>query len=438
MSLHEWQSSFKNRLLSLNPQRIFVAYSGGMDSSVLLQCLAKLELNLPLFAIHIHHGLSVNADTWFEHCKATCKKLNIEFLGHHVDLSGHTSNIEQAARLARYEIFEQYIKAGDVLLMGHHQDDQIETFMMRLMRGSGLTGLTVMDEERSLAQGRLLRPLINTSRLEIETYAAQENIIHIEDESNTDQQFDRNWWRQNLLPQMAQRYPQSRQSILKTIDILQAEHALLNDLLQPIYEEMVDGKGRLDSGQLQRQSVAIQNQLVRKWLESNNGYPLLADKQIRVLLDDVVHARDDAEPVFKWGKVNKGAEQGNEVRRHNGKLYCMKGLPSIDVSQFPLAFNGTHTPSLPMGLLELNVGLGLKPDNYQIVLYDGSAKAQPINRPNKTLKKWFQEYSVPPWQRPFWPVILKNEQVVAVPGLFICQGFACEQGWRLSFNFTSV
>ncbi len=438
MNLNEWQAGFKNRLLALNPKRIFVAYSGGVDSSVLLHSLTKLQLDLPLFAIHIHHGLSPNADAWFEHCKETCEKLDIELLGHHVDLSGHASNIEQAARLARYEVFEQHIKAGDVLLMGHHQDDQIETFMMRLMRGSGLTGLTVMDEERPLAQGRLLRPLINISRLEIEAHAEQDNISHIEDESNTDQQFDRNWWRHELLPKIAQRYPQSSQSILKTIDVLQAEHALLNDLLQPIYQKMVDGQGRLDSNQLQRQSMAIQNQLVRKWLEQYGCYPLLADKQIRVLLEDVVSARDDAEPVFKWGKASKSAEQGNEVRRHNGKLYCMKGLPSIDVSPFPLAFNGTHTPSLPMGSLELNVGLGLKPDNYQIALYDGSAKARPINRPNKALKKWFQEYSVPPWQRPFWPIILKNEQVVAVPGLFVCQGFACEQGWRLSFNFTSV
>ena len=427
--------NIEQQLAVANPTRVFVAYSGGLDSSVLLHAVCNLQLEVPVFAIHIHHGLSKHADQWLEHCQASCDQYQIELFAHKVNLSrpdnGRVSGLEQAARLARHQVFERHLKAGDVLLMAHHQDDQIETFMMRLMRGSGLTGLTAMDMSRALGKGKLWRPLLNNSRQQIEDYAAQHHIQHVEDDSNTNTNFDRNWWRHSLLPLMQDRFAQSSQSILKTIEVLQDEHRLLNDLLEPIYQTIVDKQGCLKNQKLSEQSWSIQCQIIRKWQEQNDCYPLLADKQIRAVLRDVLNARQDAEPVFKW-KGDRG--QGNEIRRHNGKLYCMHSLPVIPRNEFPRAFNGTSLPDLPLGKLEQGIGLGLKPGQYQLALYEGSAKAKPINRPNKNLKKWFQEYAVPPWQRPYWPVLLQDGLVVAVPGLFVCQGFACEQGWQLNFK----
>jgi len=428
-------TSLAQQLAVINPQRVFVAYSGGLDSSVLLHGVCKLQLDVPLFAIHIHHGLSKHADDWLQHCQANCDQLKVELFAHKVSLpapgNGQVSGLEQAARLARYQVFEQHLKTGDVLLMAHHQDDQIETFMMRHTRGSGLTGLTAMEMSRSVGDGHLLRPLLNNSRQQIEEYAALNNVRHVEDDSNSNTNFDRNWWRHSLLPIMQGRFSQSSQSILKTIEVLQDEHRLLNDLLEPIYQTLVDKQGRLINHKLNEQPWSIQCQIIRKWQEQSDCYPLLADKQIRAVLSDVLHARQDAEPVFKW----KGDKwRGNEIRRHNGKLYCMHSLPVIPRDEFPRAFNGTSLPLLPLGKLEQGIGLGLKPGQYQLALYEGSAKAKPINRPNKNLKKWFQEYAIPPWQRPYWPVLFQDGQVVAVPGLFVCQGFACEQGWQLNFK----
>ena len=208
--------------------------------------------------------------------------------------------------------------------------------------------------------------------------------------------------------------------------MLRAEQQLLKDLLEPIYTNIKDAQGCLNILKLQIQSRSIQNQVIRNWLEDQGLYPRLADKQLKAVLEDVINARQDAEPVFKW--------QGNEIRRHNDKLYCMNTLPIINPDVFPLIYDGNEYSSLPLGKLEHRLGLGLKPGRYELSLYDASAKARPVNRPNKNLKKWFQEYSIPPWQRPYWPVLIKEGVVVAVPGLFVCQGYACEQGWQLRFK----
>ena len=407
------------------PKRVLVGFSGGMDSSVLLHALAQLQLNIPVIAIHIHHGLSNNADQWQALCENQSLDLGVQLITERVEVSQEGS-LEQAARLARYAVFKQHMLVGDALLLGHHQDDQVETFMMRLMRGSGMTGLTAMESERPLGRGLLLRPLLSVSREQIESYAQEYELPFVDDESNDDTSFDRNWWRHEMLPLLNQRYPQANQSVMKTISILQTEHKLLNDLIDPIYQQIVDKQGRLDGNKLSRQTWSIQCQLIRKWLEQHNRYPLLADKQIRVLLADVMNARVDAEPVFRW--------QDNEVRRHNGKLYVMPSLPDSAPEIFLQDFNGHAIPELPAGHLKWQLGLGLKPSEYQLTLYQGSLKARPINRPNKALKKWFQEFDIPPWQRAFWPVLLKNGIVAAVPGLFVCQGYASEQGWQFSFQ----
>ena len=432
MDMLSIESMVKARLHEAGFKRLFIAYSGGMDSSALLYIVSSLKLQIPVFAIHVHHGLSIHADDWLLHCEQQCRKLGIELFSEKVKIAKSNSEqkpvagVELAARQARYDVFSRHLKPDDGLLMAHHQDDQVETFMMRLMRGSGLTGLSVMDDQRKLGDGQLLRPLLEVSRKQIEEFAALHNIKYVEDDSNTNTEFDRNWWRHDLLPIMKNRFPQGAQSILKTIEVLKNEHKLLNDLLEPIYQNIKDPQGCLNIESLKEQPLRIQCQIIRKWLEELSFFPLLADKQINSVLQDVMHARQDAEPVFKW--------QQNEIRRHNGKLYCMNALPEINLDVFPVTYEGIALSQLPLGTLEQRMGLGLKPGRYQLSLYDGSAKARPVNRPNKNLKKWFQEYAIPPWQRPYWPVLIKDGVVVAVPGLFVCQGYACEQGWQLKFK----
>ena len=179
-----------------------VAFSGGLDSTVLLHLLAHLAKNhsLPaLSAIHIHHGLQAAADAWPAHCQAICDALGVPLAIVHVHVDAGAS-LEQAARAARYGAFIEATQPGDVMLAAQHRDDQAETVLFRLLRGTGSRGLAAMPTQRPLGRGHLLRPLLDVSRAELEAYAREHRLLWIEDPSNADQQFSRNYLRQQVFP----------------------------------------------------------------------------------------------------------------------------------------------------------------------------------------------------------------------------------------------
>jgi tRNA(Ile)-lysidine synthase len=442
-------SLLKTHIESHRPNRIVVGFSGGLDSSALLHGTASLDLknsqgkNIPVIAIHVHHGLSGNADDWLEHCAQVCHSLSVECITERVSLVDVKGSLENVARLARYDVFQKYLQHGDVLLLAHHQDDQVETFMMRLMRGSGLTGLSAMLTEREFASGTILRPWLKSTRVELESYVADNNIAYVEDESNADTQFDRNWWRQDLLPSLFKRYPGASHSIVKTIDVLQQERQVLNDLLRPIYNGATHWDQRftqsniLKCDELLKQPDSVQVQLVRMWLESENAYPLLNSDKIRQIIKDVVHAKEDAAPVYQWGS--------QLIRRYDGCLYVMRNKAenaelatqemcfSADMDDVPLTQGRLTINSLAASIGDNHAEGGLKPGDYSISYYAGSLSAKSIKRPSKTLKRWFQAYNVPPWLRTQWPVIMFDGQVVCVPGLFVCEGFCDPQGLKVRY-----
>ena len=431
------------------PARLVVGFSGGLDSSALLYGLVELKTsdstlaNIPIIAIHVHHGLSNNADHWLRHCQQVCHQLDVVFVSERVNLESAKGSLENSARSARYAVFEQHIKSGDALLLAHHENDQVETFMMRLMRGSGLTGLSVMQSVRVFSQGVIIRPWLQYSRETLEEYVAKKNIAFIEDESNTDTTFDRNWWRQDLLPKLFKRYHQANTSILKTISVLQQERQLLADLITPIYDDMTDTDNRfthsvrLNGQALISKPMSVQIQLVRMWLEAQHAYPLLNGEQINTMIKDVVNARNDAEPIYRW--------QNHQIRRFDQHLYLLKDAAdnqaneqsSIHASQHTIQLNAetAHIEMLSGGQLSISKDQpnGLLEGCYQLQCYEGSLLAKPQKRATKTLKKWFQDYGVPSWLRKNWPVLLLEGQVVCVPGLFICEGYTCDQGLHVAY-----
>lgn len=425
------QKTLQSFPLLKKAKRIWVGFSGGVDSSVLLHALAsEPDLKNKIQALHIHHGLSQYADDWVKHCEQICADHDIHIQTERVQLK-EKGSIEQQARDARYKAFEKYIQHDDVLVLGHHQDDQVETFMMRLMRGSGLTGLTAMEDERPLKSGTLIRPLLEFSREQIEGYARQQNLKWIEDDSNQDTSMDRNWWRQTQLPELEARYPQARQSIIKTLSVLQDELSLLNELLEPIYEEVIDDKNRLDLHGLKNQAENLQMQMIRMWQEKTGHYPLLADKQIQQLLKDFLTSREDAEPLFEWSSTD--GESTNQIRRHKNLLYIMAAVPEPRDYCFELDLTEPFEQiiDLPFGQLHIQANaksLSMKPGQYQMVPYDGTLKAKPVKRPSKTLKKIFQEAAIPPWQRAHWPVIMHEGEVASIPDMFVCEGYDTENG----------
>jgi tRNA(Ile)-lysidine synthase len=203
---------------------LVVGFSGGLDSTVLLHVLHQLsqqaDFHWTLRALHINHGMQLNADAWERHCELACKSLSIDLQVENVRAdfgqSLPVADIENAARRVRYEAFENQLRAGEALLLAHHLDDQMETFLLRLMRGSGLKGLAGIPITRSLGKSFLYRPLLGFERQQLAAYARAEQLLWLEDESNEDEKFDRNFCRQALLPLLATRWPGYRDSWLKT------------------------------------------------------------------------------------------------------------------------------------------------------------------------------------------------------------------------------
>jgi tRNA(Ile)-lysidine synthase len=433
-----------------------IGLSGGVDSTVLLQATAHYAaaFNRKLKAIHVHHGLSENADAWAQHAQTLCEQLSAELsitidcIIEKVQLETCSDGIEQAARLARYQIFEKHCNHNDVLLQGHHLDDQIETFFMRALRGSGLTGLASIPRQRNLSRTntcQILRPLLSIEKSQLIEYAKDHQLNWVEDESNQDSTLDRNWWRNELLPQIWQRYPRHKQSLSRTISTIQHEQRLLQQL---ITDEIVT-KDALQSSDFKIHSalknipnfdlllIQVMDQAtglsyVRAWLAQHVDI-LPSALQMQTLYVDMIQAQPDAEPRFTWSS--------SILYRYQNRL-CLLTAAILNRAVTPLndwqgqdleCFNGLLTCE------EAIADFALKPGQYLLKNWQAGDVAKPSGRSTRKMKKWWQDYSVPSWAREHWPIIVNKEthEIASVPGLFICQGYCEEQGkpgWLVDYK----
>ncbi|WP_101756620.1 tRNA lysidine(34) synthetase TilS [Oceanicoccus sp. KOV_DT_Chl] len=319
----------------LDAPRWLVAYSGGVDSHVLLQLLTHVPNHPVIEAVHINHQLQADANHWAGHCQQQADQLNIPLHTVAIDIDSQPKgSLEEQARDARYQVFESLLQPGDVLMMGHHLDDQVETLLLRLLRGSGVRGGSAMPQGRVLGNGLLLRPLLTIPRSVIESYANAHQLQWIEDPSNQLSDFDRNFLRLQLLPIIAERWPEYRQTLSRTA-ALNEEAALLNTELAQL--DLVGlglgEKGGLDSGAVGADSVlplaglhalsdSRKKNLLRYWLQVG-GFALPSAAQLQAVITDVINAQPDAEPVVAWGNEV-------QVRRFNHCLYAMPPLAAID------------------------------------------------------------------------------------------------------------
>jgi tRNA(Ile)-lysidine synthase len=203
--------------LEAAPQ-ILVGFSGGLDSTVLLHLLCELLPPERITAVHIHHGLSDNADDWQQHAKALCHSLGVSLVTESVVVNQTGAGLESAARDARYKVFEECLVEDGLLLLGHHADDQVETVLFRLLRGSGARGLSGIPQYRAVGSGHLIRPLLSWPKSSLHAYAKSQQLAWIEDESNQLEQFDRNYLRHSVIPVLAQRWPDYVQGIMRTAE----------------------------------------------------------------------------------------------------------------------------------------------------------------------------------------------------------------------------
>ncbi len=391
----------------------WVGYSGGLDSRVLLEICARLRSIFPikLRAIYINHGLSPHAATWAAHCQAVCNKLQIDFQAVAVCLNKEDGSLEEIARKARYHVFSDLMSADDMLVTAHHQDDQAETVLLQLCRGAGLKGLSAMPALKVFAKGYHARPLLPFSREELEMFADENNLTWVEDESNADSRYSRNFIRNKVLPLLKQHWVGAAKSIARSAQHCSEAQRLLDSNGFQLLEQ---AKGRhpntLCVDYLLSLSLEHRRLVLRSWIAANNF--LMPDaKKLQRICAEVLTAAADRFPLVSWS--------GTEVRRYQNDLYVMKAIPPHDVSAV-FEWDFKQELQLPSGqILTHQDGLSAVVDKVQVKFRRGGEVIKLAGRGTHALKKLFQEWQIPPWQRERVPLLFYQEELVAVVGYAI-------------------
>nr|WP_315251654.1 tRNA lysidine(34) synthetase TilS [uncultured Duganella sp.] len=416
--------------------RIAVALSGGLDSSALLHLAHAYaqQHELTVCAFHIHHGLSPNADAWVAHCEQQCAALNISFEARRIQLQDQKkSGTEAAARKARYAALGALCREHDVqlLLTAHHQDDQAETVLLQLLRGSGPAGLSGMDAANSAAgllQNDSLimaRPLLQASRKQLEAYAAQHNISHIHDESNDDPRYARNALRHTVMPALAQHFPGFQERFARSAHHAQSATRLLTELAEQDLADARDGD-YLDIGKLRALSQDRAYNLLRHWF-ATRGYSMPSTAWLAEMLTQLLEAKYDAQLLVTHPDCH--------VRRYRDRLHLTPKLDELEGTredQFDdkpgtdFIWNGEAELAFPAygGVLyfetaEQGVDADwLRAQKLLIEFRRGGEKLKLApNRSTRPLKYHYQALNIPAWERGRLPVVKSPGHLLFAAGI---------------------
>ncbi|HEY9119327.1 MAG TPA: tRNA lysidine(34) synthetase TilS [Marinobacter sp.] len=418
--------------------RLWIALSGGMDSVLLLHVAARLYAHAgQISAIHVNHQLQANADHTEKFCQELCRELGVPLDVRRVIVAGRESSdngasggIEEAARHARYQVFEDILGAGGLLLMAHHGDDQAETVLFRLLRGTGIAGLGGMPRSRPLGNGMLCRPLLDLSRSDLEAWATEKGIEWVEDPSNTDERFDRNFLRHSIMPLLKGRWPSLVNRVAHTAHSCREAEELAIKLAEIRFQQCATSQGTLNVNALGQLAATEQKNLLRWWIIHNRYTPPSIADWSRVIAD-LINAPADGNPELRGN--------GFAICRYNGHLYLVGNRPALPPAKLPLVpgqeqvwgewrlrLVATADPERPM------------PD-IRVSTRAGGERLRPApDGPSKSLKNWLQEQSIPPWERSRLPLFLEvkdgSEEVVGVGDLWLSGKYCGEapaSGWRI-------
>jgi tRNA(Ile)-lysidine synthase len=406
-----------------------VAYSGGLDSSVLLRLARDYAARhrMQLFAFHIHHGISPNADDWMTHCRRECERLGIAFDARRVELARREeSGLEEAARISRYAALGDMCRAHGVplLLTAHHQDDQAETVLLQLLRGSGVAGLQGMDtaniSPELLGNAGLVmaRPLLTVSRAELEQFASTEGIAYVDDESNTDPRYARNALRHRVLPAIAEYFPGFQQRIARSAQHAQSAQRLLNELAAQDLGLCLDGQC-IDLTRLRRLSTDRIDNLLRYWFASR-GVRMPATAWLSEMRAQLLDAKADARICVTHADCH--------IRRHRDRIFLVPRRDNEAANALPEAFRWKgemllHFPqfhgSLHFEPAEEGVDTDwLRGQDLLIRRRSGGERLKPApNRPTRSLKHHYQALDVPAWERERLPLVFAGESLLFAAGI---------------------
>ncbi|MBE7215159.1 tRNA lysidine(34) synthetase TilS [Shewanella benthica] len=426
--------------------KLVLAYSGGVDSELLalgLSEFAREHHEYRYLLVHVHHGLSDNADVWVSHCESRAGVYGVPISIKRVVVdTGPRKSIEAEARNARYDAIKSMMEPGDLLLTGHHLDDQLETVLLALKRGLGPKGLSAMGNTQVFdGDKQLIRPLLSISRELIEAKAKAVGLIHINDESNSDDKYDRNFLRLEIIPRLKARWGAIATTASRSAFLCAQQQAVIDEEVSkrlPVFISSKTGVGSLDLGLLGAQSTNWQSLLFRGFIEKL-GFAPPSQSQLAQALSQLLTARRDAKVELRLGDLL--------IRRYQGHAFLGSVTDETDESPIQQCIE-VDTSSLLDKDAEVSISLSKRnklsitkvslsdrvrlPDSSQRVSIcfsvKGSTRCHPVNRDKaRELKKLWQEYGIPPWERARVPCIFYGEQLVCAVGYWIETGFLCEQ-----------
>ena len=370
---------------------VAVAWSGGVDSTVLLHAVVTRAAPAVVRAVHVNHGLQPDAVSWERHCRAVAARLGVacEVIAAHVP----PGNVEAGARRARYRAWARMLGEGELLLLAHHADDQAETVLWQLATGRAPVG---MPRERPLGQGGLLRPLLGLRKETLRAYAREHGLEWVEDATNADTAHDRNFIRHEILPRLEARYPGAVRALATAAGTW---------AVAPAGEPLP--------------VAGVDRETLRRWLGA-----AVSDRCVDEVLRQAA-ARADATPVVTL-------PDGRTVRRHDGRLYLVAREAGCPPAGAPVCGRAGETVALPHGRVVWRRAPRGLPDGTPcaVVYRRGGERIRPAGRGvTKALKALFQEAGIPPWERSRWPLLRGAAGIVAAPGLAVVEDQAVEEGW---------
>jgi tRNA(Ile)-lysidine synthase len=407
-----------------------VAYSGGLDSTVLLHALARAiadRAHYRMRAAHVDHQLHRDSASWREQCRHVAQSLRVEFVPLIVNVTASAEvGVEAAAREVRYAALREILKPNEVLLTAHHADDQLETMLLALMRGAGLRGLSGVPSVQIFGGGWLARPLLDFGRAELEAWARAEKLEWLHDPANDNTGFDRNFLRHRVLPVLDERWPAAAHSATRSTAHLREAGRLLDVLAAADLATVAIGSC-LGMARLANLAPARRRNVLRHWIRQQ-GMRVPSTRKLATIERDLLVAREDRLPCVEW--------DGVQVRRHRGLLYCLRQRPPFEPAD-TLTWNVSQVLELPAQLGRLRMlrdatgGLAAArlPDAVQVHFRTGGEELQPAgDAHHRKLKKLLQDARVLPWWRDRVPLIYVAHSLVAVGDLWIADEFAARAG----------
>lgn len=442
---------------------LVIALSGGLDSVALFDACVRFCDKNPqqypagLRAIHVHHGLSVNADAWQHYCQALCSDRGVALSCVSVSVANDSGlGIEAQARHSRYRAFSDQLAAHEVLLMAHHRDDQAETVLLRLLRGAGPGGLAGMPQHRTLGEAVLWRPFLEVSRAELQRYVAARQLRWVDDESNDDVSLSRNYLRHQVIPAIAGHWPDWQGSVLRSGmlggDAEQLLQELAHDALQPLVSCNPGDADQLSLlwTPLVSMSLARQRLLIRHWLLQQTRQ-LPGWRLVQRIVHEMLAAAPDAQPQIAWDdwllrryRDRLYLNQADELlQQHVSQREQLPDMPHLGFAWLPQPDGRLPALVLPgngaVRLFQTAQGGMRMPQGECFIRYRvGGERCALPGRPHRALKKILQESALPPWVRARTPLLYVNDELAWIAGVGVCEGFQSDgMGWAVAWQMPS-